>query len=232
MKTPDRQMLADANRRLSHADVPTILGWAKKTFGADLSMTTAFGYSGIVLLDHVLKIMPNIRLYFIDTGFHFPETLEFCYRLRELWNLNLEIVRPRTTKEELYANVGKEPYKANADLCCVYCKTEPLLRFIHKHAAWLSGLRRDQSGARSEIEVIELDGRGVIKICPLARWTREQTWAYLREHRLPYHPLHDQGYPSIGCAPCTAPNPNGASERDGRWPFMQKLECGIHLRAA
>jgi phosphoadenosine phosphosulfate reductase len=232
MKALDCRMLADANQRLAHADVPTILRWARETFGDDLSMTTAFGYSGIALLHHVLKIMPDIKLYFIDTGFHFPETLEFCDRLKDLWNLHLEIVRPRIGREELVAAVGSEPYKANPDLCCVYCKTEPLLRFIHKHTAWLSGLRRDQSTARSEIEVVEVDGRGVVKVCPMAHWTREQTWAYIRANRLPYHPLHDKGYPSIGCAPCTVPNVDGENERDGRWPFMQKLECGIHLRAA
>jgi len=228
--TIDRQALADANEKYSNADIMTILRWTYESFGNDVGMTTAFGYSGLVLLYHALQIMPDMKVYFIDTGFHFPETLQFCEWITNEWSLNLEVIKPHTTKEELYSRIGDEPYRINADLCCMYCKMEPLLRVIHTKKAWLSGIRRDQSESRAGIDVIELDGRGVIQISPMANWTGEQTWQYIKENDLPYHPLHDKSYPSIGCAPCTLPVKNGGNERDGRWPFMQKMECGIHLK--
>lgn len=226
----DRHFLAEANIKLRDEDILTIIQWAKDVFGEEeIAMTTAFGYSGLTLLDHVLKIMPDIKLYFIDTGFHFQETLEFCNKLSKMWNLNIEILKPDLSKKELEKKLGKEPYKTNADLCCHYNKTEPLLRILRKHAVWLSGIRRDQSITRADIEILELDGRGVIKLSPMAKWTRKQTWDYIRNNNIPYSPLHDKGYYSIGCEPCTKSIDEGGDERDGRWPFMQKLECGIHL---
>ena len=152
-----------------------------------------------------------------------------CHICKKEWDLNLEVIEPETTKKQLEKKIGKEPYKVNADLCCHYCKVEPLLRVLHKHEAWLSGIRRDQSITRAKIQVIDLDGRGSIKISPMYKWTKKRTWDYIRENNVPYHPLNDNGYPSVGCEPCTVPVEEGGDERDGRWPFMQKLECGIHL---
>lgn len=226
----DKHFLAQANEELSDKDVYTVLNWTKDVFGVgEVALTTAFGYSGLALLRHVIKIMPSIQIYFIDTGFHFKETLDFCEKITDKWNLNLEVVKPDISKEKLKQKLGEKPYKSNADLCCHYCKVEPLLRILHKHDAWLSGIRRDQSITRAGIEVIEIDGRGEIKISPMAHWTKEQTWDYIKKNDIPYHPLHDAGYPSIGCEPCTAPVEEGGDDREGRWPFMQKLECGIHL---
>lgn len=224
-----KKFLAKANEKYSNADVDSILKWTKNAFGESFAFTTAFGYSGIAILHHALKIMPDIKIYFIDTGFHFKETLEFCEEITEKWSLNLEVLKPEATMKQLVKKMGNEPYKVNADLCCHYCKVEPLLRVLHNHSAWLSGIRRDQSMARGGVEVIDIDGRGCIKICPMAKWTKEQTWKYIKKNNLPYHPLHDKGYPSIGCAPCTVTVAEGGDERDGRWPDMQKLECGIHL---
>lgn len=228
--TVDVDTLAKANERLANADVMTILRWAEETFGDDAGMMTAFGYSGLVLLHHALQVMPDMKIYFIDTGFHFPETIAFRDEISRKWHLNLETIKPMTSRAEVEKRISKEPYKTNADLCCHYCKVEPLLRVIHTKSAWLSGIRRDQNVTRAGIEPIELDGRGVIKVSPMTTWTRERTWGYLREHKLPYHPLHDKGFPSIGCMPCTAPVAKGGGERDGRWPFMLKTECGIHLK--
>jgi len=224
-----KKFLAEANKKYSNSDVDTILKWTKNTFGESFAFTTAFGYSGIAILHHALKIMPDMKIYFIDTGFHFKETLDFCKEITEKWNLNLEVLKPEITVKQLKKKMGKEPYKVNPDLCCHYLKVEPLLRVLHKHSAWLSGIRRDQSITRGGVEVIDVDGRGCIKICPMAKWTRKQTWDYIKKNKLPYHPLHDKGYPTIGCQPCTIPVKDGGDERDGRWPDMQKLECGIHL---
>ena len=226
----DKEALAEENVRLATADVMTILEWSLDTFQDDIGMTTAFGTSGLVLLHHALQIMPDIKIFFIDTGFHFRETLEFSERISNEWNLNLEVVESMTSLEEVVKKVGAEPWRVNADLCCHYRKVEPLLRFIHTRKAWLHGLRKDQSIMRAAMEVIELDGRGVLKISPLIMWTGEHVWDYIHKHNIPYHPLHDQNYPSIGCEPCTLPVEKGGSERDGRWPFMQKMECGIHLK--
>ena len=223
------KFLAGANKKYSDADVETILKWTKKAFGESFAFMTAFGYSGIAVLHHALKIMPDMKVYFVDTGFHFPETLEFCDYITDKWNLNLEVIKPVITKEELIKKIGEKPYEVNADLCCHYLKVEPLLRVLHKHSAWLSGIRRDQSITRGGVEVIDIDGRGCIKIYPMAKWTKEQTWDYIKKNNILYNPLHDKGYPSIGCSPCTKPVKAGGDERDGRWPDMQKLECGIHL---
>jgi phosphoadenosine phosphosulfate reductase len=226
----DKHFLAKANKKLSNEDVSTVLNWTKKTFGTEeVAMTTAFGYSGLVLLHHVINIIPDINIYFIDTGYHFQETLDFCDKITDEWNLNLTVLKPDISKEKLKEKLGKEPYKENPDLCCHYNKVEPLLRILKNHSAWLSGIRRDQSITRADIEVIELDGRGKIKISPMSHWTRDQTWEYIHSNDIPYNPLHDQRYMSIGCEPCTVPVEQGGDERDGRWPFMQKLECGIHL---
>jgi phosphoadenosine phosphosulfate reductase len=228
--TLDGHTLAEANKRLANADSMTVLEWTRDTFGDEVGMTTAFGYSGLALLHQALQIMPELKIYFIDTGFHFAETLEFSEQLTEEWKLNLDVLRPFATKEEVEERVGKEPHRVNADLCCHYCKVEPLLRVIHSRTAWLSGIRRDQNRTRAGIQPIELDGRGVIKISPMGAWTKEQTWDYIREHNISCSPLHDKGYLSIGCKPCTTPVGKGGDERDGRWPFMLKTECGIHLR--
>jgi len=226
----DKAFLRDANEQLQDKDVISILEWAKDAFGGDrISMTTAFGYSGLVLLHHVLSLMPDIQIYFIDTGFHFKETLGFCERITKEWDLNLKVLHPEITMGELVDKLGPQPYEENPELCCHYCKVEPLLKILNNHLVWLSGIRRDQSRTRAEIEIIELDGRGKIKLSPLAFWTQKKTWQYIREHDLLYHPLHDKGYLSIGCEPCTIPVEKGGDERDGRWPFMQKMECGIHL---
>lgn len=229
-KNVDRNFLAKANEKLKNTDVDTILKWLFKTFPEDeVGMTTAFGYSGVVLLHHVIQIKPKIQLYFIDTGFHFKETLEFTKFITNAWSLNLKIVKPDISKKELIRKLGEKPYKTNADLCCHYCKVEPLLRFLHDKTVWLSGIRKDQSPTRLEVEPIDIDGRGAIKVSPIYDWTQKKTLEYIKNNNIPYNPLVDKGYLSIGCKPCTRKIRKGESERDGRWPFMQRLECGIHL---
>lgn len=225
----NKDMLDKANHKLKHASVEKVLEWTFETFQDDVAITTAFGYSGMALLHHAIKINPDLKVYFIDTGFHFKETLQFCERVTESMNLNIEVFKPEINKRQLKRKLGEEPYHTNADLCCHYNKVEPLLRFIHNQDVWLSGIRRDQSNTRADIEVIELDGRGLVKVSPFCRWSKKKTWKYIHENNVPYHPLHDKGYPSVGCEPCTHPVTEGGDERDGRWPFMQKLECGIHL---
>ncbi len=209
--------------------IPGMLIQAKQEFGESLAMTTAFGYSGIVLMHFVKDVIPNIPIYFIDTRFHFEETIKLAEKIKKEWNLNIITISSEYSEKELEEKLGKEPYKTNSDLCCKYRKVKPLLRVLKTKNAWLSSIRRDQSKTRENIEPLEVDDRGTIKINPLYNWTRDEIWMYIRKYDLPYNPLHDQYYPSIGCKPCTKPIDKGGNERDGRWKGLKKTECGIHL---
>lgn len=221
---------ADASAKIGAKSVDDILTWALDRFGNGLGFMTALGYSGVVLMDHLRRLVPAVEAYFIDTGFHFAETLEFLGRLRDEWSVDFRIITPSMSWEELTARLGPEPWKANPDLCCLYMKVESLLRVIHDKDAWVSAIRRDQSPSRDGIDVVEIDGRGVPKVYPMAAWTYDRTWQYIRRNNLPYNPLHDQGYPNVGCIHCTSPVAPGEHERSGRWQSMPKLECGIHVR--
>jgi phosphoadenosine phosphosulfate reductase len=221
--------LKTVNDKLLKSSTEEIIQWTADNYGDSIAMTTGFGYSGIALINMATEIIPDLKLFFIDTGYHFKETIELSYKLEEFWGIELNRVKPTLTKDKVIELVGEKPYLVNADLCCHYNKVEPLLTFIHKYDVWLSGIRRDQSNTRASIQPIELDGRGVIKVSPMFNWTKEQTWKYIKDKNIPYNPLHDESYPSIGCQPCTHPVEEGGDERDGRWLLMQKLECGIHL---
>lgn len=206
-----------------------ILAWAVDTFGEQLGFMTALGYSGIVLLDHLRRFVPQVRAHFIDTRFHFHETIELLKRLENEMGVVFTVLTPAMSDNELTAHIGSEAWRNNPDLCCLHRKVDPLLRVLRTRASWLSALRRDQTATRSEIETLEIDGRGVLKIYPLADWSAERCWAYVRERKLPYNPLHDEGYLSVGCTHCTHPARTGEQERAGRWNSMPKMECGIHL---
>ncbi|MFX1248858.1 MAG: phosphoadenylyl-sulfate reductase [Promethearchaeota archaeon] len=210
-------------------DADNIVKLAYEEFKDQMAVTTAFGYSGIILLSIIKKYAPEIEIFFIDTRFHFEETLKLRDKLLKEWKLNIKTIQPSFTESELENLIGKEPYKTNPDICCHYRKVEPLLRILRSKQVWLSAIRRDQSITRAEIESIEIDQRGVIKINPLYKWTRDDAWMYIRKYNLPYNLLHDQYYYSIGCKPCTSPVDEGGDERDGRWKDFMKLECGIHL---
>lgn len=215
-------------KEIDKLDVRENLKWIKNNIGNEVGMTTALGYSGIALMHHIKEIMPEIDVFFIDTGYHFAETLNLFKELKKEWNLNLKILKPYFGKKDLKKIIGKEPYKINPNLCCHYLKVEPLLRVLHTKKIWISAIRRDQTYTRSQKSIVELDGRGIVKIYPLLSWTRDETWNYIKLNQLPYNPLHDNGYSSIGCKPCTDKTPEGGDERDGRWKSMPKFECGIN----
>jgi len=226
--TIDPNRISELKKEFEKKSVPEIITRSHEEFGDKLAMTTAFGYSGIVLMNFIKDIIPDIPIYFIDTRFHFEETLKLAEKIKKEWKLNIIYISTQYTDKELENMIGKEAYKTNPDLCCQYRKVEPLLRILKTKDAWLSSIRRDQAVTREFIDVIEIDARGAVKINPLYTWTRDQTWMYIRKYDLPYNPLHDQYYPSVGCKPCTSPVDKGGSERDGRWRGMPKVECGIH----
>ena len=224
----DLKKIVKLKNEFKRKTVPEILIRAKEEFGEGLAMTTAFGYSGIVLMSFVKDTLPELPIYFIDTRYHFEETLKLVEKIKREWKLNIITISTQYSEEKLVEILGEKAYKSNPDLCCHYRKVEPLLRILKTKDAWLSSIRRDQSKTREGIEIIEIDARGTIKINPLYNWTKDKTWMYIRTYNLPYNPLHDQYYPSIGCKPCTKPIDKGGDERDGRWKGMQKTECGIH----
>lgn len=226
--TIDPKRISQLKSELEKKSIKEIVARSYQEFGEKLAMTTAFGYSGIVLMSIVKEIIPDLPIYFIDTRMHFEETLKLAEKLKKEWNLNIIYISSKYTEKELEILIGKEAYKTKPDLCCQYRKVEPLLRILKTKDAWLSSIRRDQAVTREFIDVIEIDARGVIKINPMYNWTKDQTWMYIRKYDLPYNPLHDQFYPSLGCKPCTSPVDKGGNERDGRWRGMPKVECGIH----
>ena len=216
--------LVEINRQLERRSVKQVLKLALGHFKDDIAMTTAFGASGMVLLHHLLPLKPDIKIHFLDTGYHFTETLEFAERLRSNWNLNLEIKRPTALDNVM----GKRPFEVDPDRCCQINKVEPLLSIVYQQSAWISAIRRDQSVSRQHLDVVEIDRRGTIKVSPLINWTSRDIWQYINDHDIPVHPLYEKGFPSIGCEPCTSRVAQSGQERDGRWKNSSKVECGIH----
>ena len=218
----------EKSKRFESCGPREILEWALGEFWPDIAMSSAFGSSGMVLIHMISQINPQMRIIFLDTGFHFKETLEFKALVKEKYQVNIVDYQSPISKEELFKKITPHPYHDNPDLCCQINKVEPMGRAIQGLHAWISALRRDQSPSRANIAVLEEYEGGLVKINPLANWTKKEVWNYLYKNSVPYHPLHDQGYPSIGCEPCTQPVGEHAHERDGRWVGKGKLECGIH----
>lgn len=215
---------------LETASPSSILEWAFDAFGDRIALSTAFGPSGVVLMHLASRIRPGVKVFFIDTGFHFDETLQMLDRVRARLPVDIEVLRPELTVEEQARRHG-ELYVINPDRCCAMRKVEPTRRMLTGLDAWVTGLRRDQGPSRADTPVVDIrdvDGRDVVKINPLVRWTRKDVWRHIFAHDLPYNPLHDQGYPSVGCAPCTVAVGAGADERAGRWAGRSKTECGLH----
>jgi phosphoadenosine phosphosulfate reductase len=210
-----------------------LLLWAHALLGERLMMSTAFGKSGMVILHLVKDILPRLPVYFLDTGFHFRETLGFVEELRAKWGLNLILQRPRLYGPSFIAAFGEKLYETDPDLCCHKNKVEPFRELFGeegRYQGWITGVRRDQASTRAQAEPIELLEGGLVKVQPLALWTREAVEGYLRLHRIELHPLFGQGYTSIGCEPCTRPCADAQNERAGRWAGTGKTECGLHTR--
>ena len=207
-----------------------IIAWAMREFKGKFAMTSSFGPESGTLLHMASCLDPAIPVLFLETGYHFPETLEYKSRLIELFGLkNVMDLRADTKRrdETIAAHDGR-PYEKNPDLCCQVNKVEPLDAAIKKYAAWMSGIRRAQTDTRKSVRIVEYYEGGMYKVSPLANFTSRDTWWYLKEHKIPQHPLYEKGYLSVGCWPCTRPIQAGDDERSGRWAGKSKKECGIH----
>lgn len=207
-----------------------ILAWAAAEFAPRLTFATGFGAEGCVLLDIIARHRLPVDLFTLDTGLLFPETYALWRRLEERYGFTIRAVRPAQSVEEQAQTHGPALWKQDPDLCCARRKVEPLRSVLTGFDAWVSAIRRDQTAERSGARPVEWDGRyGLVKINPLVAWSKDDVAAYVREHDVPTNPLHAQGYPSIGCWPCTSAVKPGEDPRAGRWRGLAKKECGLHL---
>jgi phosphoadenosine phosphosulfate reductase len=215
-----------------HAHPREVLEWAFATFGDRIALSTAFGSSGVALMHLASQVRPGARVFFVDTGFHFEETLEMVNRISDALPLRIEVRRPKLSVMEQARAHGPALYSKDPDACCAIRKVEPTREMLGELDAWITALRRDQGASRANTAILERkpqpDGRVLLKVNPLARWTRREVWHHIFQHDLPYNPLHDRGYPSVGCWPCTRAVSAHEDERAGRWAGSVKTECGLH----
>jgi phosphoadenosine phosphosulfate reductase len=227
-----RAMAAEAAAMLEDKPADRVLAWAASVVPRFV-ITSSFGAESAVLLHLLSKVAPHIPVFFLDTGFHFDETLLFRRELANRLALTVLDLRPDQSVAQQARTLGPELYNSDPDRCCQLRKTVPLRRALASFDGWATGVRRAQTPERAGtplVEAREHDGRWLVKVAPLATWTDADVERYLHLHDLPQHPLVDQGYPSIGCAPCTSPVAPGEDPRAGRWSsFDDKTECGIHL---
>ncbi|MGH9900861.1 MAG: phosphoadenylyl-sulfate reductase [Pyrinomonadaceae bacterium] len=206
-----------------------VLRWAVEAFGPDVALATGFGVEGCVLIDMLARVSPGARVFYLDTDLLFPETYALVERLAARYGVQFE---RRATHLSLGAQVagrGERLWERDPEECCRLRKVEPLREMLAGLRAWITAIRREQTPSRSGAPVVGRDAKfGLVKINPLAAWTARDVWDYVTEHEVPYNPLHDLGYPSIGCAPCTTPVRIGEDPRAGRWRGKTKTECGLH----
>lgn len=208
-----------------------IMKWATDTYGEDAVLSTGFGASGIVLMHQLSLVKPGATAFYLDTDLLFGETYDLIDRIRERMDIRLLRVRTNVSLEEQAREHGEKLWESRPDLCCHIRKVLPLQNFLKDKKAWFTGIRRDQSPTRKNTPVLQWDENlEVIKVSPLATWTEDEVWSYIRINELPYNELHDKGYPSIGCWPCTRAVKEGEDLRAGRWSDISKTECGIHSR--
>jgi phosphoadenosine phosphosulfate reductase len=232
----DQLDLETLNAALERQSPQQIVAWAAQQFGRDLVMWSSFGAESACLLHMTTRVMPEVRIVMVDTGYLFPETHRFMQELRIRLNLNVWVYR--TSKDPIAylheAGEDNPTFRKDIDACCAANKNEPAERAMRDLAprAWLRGIRRHQAQTRQARAVVEWSARySAYGVSPLLNWTGREIHAYMKEHDLPYHPLHEKGYLSIGCNPlsCTRPVQLGDDPRSGRWAGQQKLECGINL---
>ncbi|WP_407270244.1 phosphoadenylyl-sulfate reductase [Radiobacillus sp. PE A8.2] len=210
-----------------------VLQWAYDTFGNSILYACSFGVEGIVLIDLISKVKRDAKIIFLDTGVHFKETYELINKVKEKYpELQIEMKQPSLSLIEQTEQYGESLWDKNPNQCCYLRKIKPLEDALHGAQAWISGLRREQSLSRSKTNFVNKDERfQSIKVCPLIHWSWNDVWEYVNDNDLPYNLLHDQGYPSIGCAPCTKPVDHSSDSREGRWMGSNKTECGLHTNS-
>ena len=211
-----------------------VLRWLWEKFGERAAIGTSFQGAGLVMIDHALKAGLRFPVFTIDSNLLFPETYELKTRLEKHWGIEIEALLPELNVEQQAAEYGAELWKKAPDVCCTLRKVVPLQKKLSTLAVWITGLRRQQSDTREGAQILELyhfdvlHDLYILKANPMAPWKREAVWDYIKANGIPYNPLQDRGYRSIGCWPCTNPTAGGENERAGRWTGFDKAECGIH----
>jgi phosphoadenosine phosphosulfate reductase len=224
------EQIAAANEQLAHATPQEILRWAVRAFHPRLTMATAFGPEGCCIIHMLAEIEPSVRVFNLDTGYQFAETLELRERIKTRYGIEVEYVRPEMTVEEYEAEHGGPLYHIRPDQCCHDRKILPLRRAVVGYYAWISAIRRDQTKDRAVASVVQWDAKfQLVKVNPLLGWTKTNVWEFVLHNQIPYNPLHDRGFPSIGCRPCTQAVGSGDDDRAGRWAGTLKKECGLHV---
>jgi phosphoadenylyl-sulfate reductase (thioredoxin) len=219
-----------AELEIDGSDPLGVLRWAVDRYAPRLGFATGFGAEGCVLIDLIGRHGLAVDVFTLDTGLLFAETRALWRRLEARYGVTIRAVHPARTVAQQAEDLGDALWRRDPDRCCRLRKLEPLSREAAKLDAWISAIRRDQTPDRADVGVVERDRRfGLIKINPLATWSSDDVWGYIREHDVPYNELHDRGYPSIGCEPCTSAVAPGEDPRAGRWRGTGKIECGLHL---
>lgn len=223
------QDLAAVAAGLEDAAAADILAWAATAFPSRVVFGTGFGVEGCVLVHLIARQQLPIDIFTLDTGLLFPETLELWKKLEARYGVPIRAVRPAHTVEEQALNWGPQLWAREPNRCCRLRKVEPLREALQDADAWISAIRREQTPERAAAPVVEWEARfGVVKINPLVRWTQKDVWRFVFANDVPYNALHDNGYPSIGCWPCTTAVAEGEDPRSGRWRGQDKRECGLH----
>jgi phosphoadenosine phosphosulfate reductase len=222
-----RELAQAADRAFADAHPLEVLAWAARTFGTRLAVASSMADEVVAHL--ASTVAPGVDVLFLDTGYHFPQTLQFRREVAERLDVSVVDVRPEQTVAEQDALYGPDLFARDPDACCTVRKVFPLNAALEPYDAWVSGVRRDESTARSSTPVVGWDAaRGMIKVNPIATWSQEQVDQYAEQHGLRVNPLRELGFASIGCAPCTRAVAPGEDSRAGRWSGFAKTECGLH----
>jgi phosphoadenosine phosphosulfate reductase len=209
-----------------------LLRWAFVTFGGYVEIASGFGAEGVVLIDIAARVQPKFRIFTLDTDFLFPETYSLMEQIEKRYGIRVERLKSALTPEDQEQLRGPALWGHDPDACCNLRKVEPLRKKLSQLRAWVTSIRRDQTADRAGALKVEWDAKfHLVKINPLADWTTAKVWRYIHDHDLPYNPLYDRGYPSIGCTHCTRSVQAGEDARAGRWSGFNKTECGLHTSA-
>lgn len=232
VRVPERELLSElarASAQLESATPQEILKWTIERYAPKFTMATAFGPEGMTIIHMLSEIAPETPIFNLDTGYQFDETLELREEITRRYGITVELKQPEQTVAQYEAANGGPVYTTDPNRCCFDRKIKVLQQASVGFEAWASAIRRDQSEDRAKAPIVGWDKKfGLVKVSPLANWTKKEVWAMIASENVPYNPLHDQGYVSIGCRPCTRSVLPGEDERAGRWSGFGKTECGLH----
>jgi phosphoadenosine phosphosulfate reductase len=216
---PDLRELAAISADLERKPATAVIEWAADRFGDGLVLASSF--QDCVLIDLAAQVAPELEVVFLDTQYHFAETMWYVDAIKRRYDLNLRVITPDIEPDDRWLD--------DPDACCAARKVVPMAKALAGRTAWMTGLRRDESPTRAQVPIVGYDvGRGLVKVNPIATWTEADVASYADDRALPEHPLKEKGYLSIGCWPCTRPVGDGEDARAGRWAGLDKLECGLH----